>query len=228
MWADSSFGFWNTVTLAGTDISADALSERLARVAAFMRSKCESGYLWVFEDLLSAQAKGSLVQRAAEAGLEVAFSGRGMAGDLLVPEPYHPELEFRRVESEEQLAAYGDINARAYGMAPEAGRVALAGSELWCGDVHAYLGYREGRPVTCAATVAGPASIFLALVATLPGEMRRGYGEAVTRKAIHEGGERSGHRRLVLHATQAGQPVYERIGCRANTAIHFLQLAVQG
>ncbi|MEU5862757.1 GNAT family N-acetyltransferase [Nonomuraea sp. NPDC047529] len=228
MWADSSFGFWNTVTLAGADISADALGEQLARAASFMRARSESGYLWVFEDLLSSQAKASLAQRVAEAGLEVAFSGRGMAGDLSVPEPCHPDLEFRRVESEEHLAAYGDVNARAYGMTPEAGRAALAGSELWRGDVHAYLGYRDGRPVTCAATVAGPGSIFLALVATLPEEMRKGYGEAVTRKAIHEGARRSGHRRLVLHATPAGQPVYERIGCRANTAIHFLQLAAAG
>ncbi|MFI7696243.1 GNAT family N-acetyltransferase [Nonomuraea sp. NPDC049655] len=225
MWADSPFGFWNTVTLAGTGIPADALGERLARAASFMRGRSESGYLWVFEDLLSPQARQSLFRRAAEAGLEPAFSGRGMAGDLSVPEPDHPHLEFRRVENEEHLAAYGDINARAYGMPPEAGRLALAGSQLWRGDVHAYLGYRDGRPVTCAATVAGPHSIFLALVATLPEEMRKGYGEAVTRKAIHEGGRRSGHRRLVLHATPAGQPVYERIGCRANTAIHFLRLA---
>ncbi|RSN05885.1 GNAT family N-acetyltransferase [Nonomuraea sp. WAC 01424] len=224
MWADSPFGFWNTVTLTGTDIPPDVLGDQLARAASFMRARSEAGYLWVFEDLLSPEAKASLFRRAADAGLEPAFSGRGMAGDLSVPDPRHPELEFRRVETEEHLAAYGDINARAYGMAPEVGRSALTGSELWRRDVHAYLGYRDGQPVTCAATVAGPRSIFLAFVATLPGHMRRGYGEAVTRKAIHEGGERSGQRRLVLHATQAGQPVYERIGCHPNTTIHFLQL----
>lgn len=225
MWADSPFGFWNTMTLTGADIAADALGDRLSRAASFMRARSRAGYLWIFEDLLSPQAKAALSQHAAEAGLEAAFSGRGMAGDLSVPEPYHPKLEFRRVETDEHLDAYGGINARAYGMAPEAGRSALAGSALWRGDIHAYLGYRDGRPVTCAATVTGPDSIFLALVATLPEEMRRGYGEAVTRKAIHEGAKQTGHRRLVLHATQAGQPVYERIGCRANTAIHFLQLA---
>jgi ribosomal protein S18 acetylase RimI-like enzyme len=226
MWADSAFGFWNTVTLTGADIPADALGDQLGRAASFMRTRSRPGYLWVFEDLLSPQAKSELFRRAAEAGLEPAFSGRGMAGDLSVPDPRHPELEFHRVETDEHLAVYGAINARAYGMPPSAGVDALAGSRLWrTGAVHAYLGYRDGRAVTCAATIAGPDSIFLALVATLPEEMRRGYGEAVTRKAIHEGGKRTGHRRVVLHATQAGQPVYERIGCRANTPIHFFQLA---
>ncbi|MFI6505751.1 GNAT family N-acetyltransferase [Nonomuraea typhae] len=236
MWADSTFGFWNTVTLTGTDIQADALSDQLSRAASFMRTRSQAGYMWIFEDLLSGQAKEELFSRAAEPGLELAFSGRGMAGDLTLSEPRHPELEFRRVETDEHLADYGEINALAYGMPPEVGRDALAGSALWRGDgpssvsgkrsdVHAYLGYRDGRAVTCAATVAGPDSIFLALVATLPAETRKGYGEAVTRKAIHEGLKHTGHRRLVLHATQAGQPVYERIGCQANTPIHFLQLA---
>ncbi|GAA0937312.1 GNAT family N-acetyltransferase [Nonomuraea longicatena] len=225
MWADSTFGFWNTVTLTGADIPPDALGDQVGRAASFMRSRSRSGYLWVFEDLLSPQAKAELFRQAAEAGLEPAFSGWGMAGDLSVPDPRHPELEFRRVETDEDLAVYGAINARAYGMPPSAGEDALAGSALWrAGTVHAYLGYRDGQAVTCAATIAGEESIFLALVATLPEEMRRGYGEAVTRKAIHEGSRHTGHRRLVLHATQAGQPVYERIGCRVNTPIHFFQL----
>ncbi|WP_239342227.1 GNAT family N-acetyltransferase [Frankia sp. CiP3] len=225
MWADSTFMFWNTVTLTGVDISADALRDQLSRAASFMRGRSQAGYLWLFEDVLSPQARQELFGRAAEAGLELAFSGRGMAGDLSIPEPHHPELTFRRVETDDDLVAYGEINALAYGMPPEAGRTALAGSTLWRRDAYAYIGYRDGRPVACAATIGGPDSIFLALVATVPGEMRRGYGEAVTRKAIYEGITQTGQRRVVLHATQAGQPVYERIGYHANTPVYFFQLA---
>jgi hypothetical protein len=224
MWADSTFGFWNTVTLTGVDTSPGALSDRLSRAASFMRGRSRAGYLWLFEDLLSQQARQELFRRADDAGLELAFSGRGMAGDLSIPEPHHAELEFRRVATDDELAAYGEINALAYGMSPEVGRDALADSKLWR-DAYAYIGYRDGRPVTCAATIGGDDSIFLALVATMPGEMRRGYGEAVTRKAIYEGMKQTGHRRVVLHATSAGQPVYERIGCQANTPVHFFQLA---
>jgi hypothetical protein len=224
LWADSTFGFWNTVTLTGTDIAADALGERLSRAASFMRGRSRPGYLWIFEELLSPQARAGLLASAAGAGLGLAFSGRGMAGELSLPEPRHPDLEFRRVETEEDLATYGELNARAYGMPPEVGRAALAGSALWRRDAYAYLALRDGVAVSCAATIGGEDAVFLALVATAPGEMRRGYGEAVTRKAIHEGIEQTGCRRVVLHATQAGQPVYERIGCRPNTPIHFFQL----
>lgn len=224
MWADSTFAFWNTVTLSEADISAVAVKDRLGRAADFMRGREQSGYLWVFEDLIAPEAREGLVGNAAAAGLELAFTGHGMAGDLDVPEPDHPELEIRRVRTEEDLLAYGELNRHAYGMPVEAGRAAVAGSRLWL-DSYAYIGYRDGRPVSCAATVAGPDSLFLALVATLPGEMRRGYGEAVTRKAIHEGIRRTGHRRVVLHATEAGRPVYERIGCTTNSPIHFFQLS---
>ncbi|GIJ47514.1 hypothetical protein Val02_44000 [Virgisporangium aliadipatigenens] len=228
MWADSTFGFWNTIAFTDVDTPQDALGDRLSRAASYMRTRSQAGYLWVFEELLSAQAKQDLFSRAAEAGLQLAFSGCGMAGDLSVPDPHHPELEFRRVESDEELVTYGEINGRAYGMTLEAGRNAIAGSKLWLHDAYAYVGYRDGRPVTCAATIAARGSVFLALVATVPEETRRGYGEAVTRKAIHEGLKETGHRRVVLHATQAGRPVYERIGCRANTPIHFFQLADGG
>lgn len=163
--------------------------------------------------------------RVAEAGLELAFTGYGMAGDPVVPDPVHPDLEFRRVENEPQLVTFGQINALAYGMSEEAGLQALTGSEYWLRETCAYIAYRDGNPVACAATVKGADSIFLALVATVPDAMRRGYGEAVTRKAIHEGIKETGHQHLVLHATQAGRPVYERIGYKTNSLIYFFQLA---
>jgi hypothetical protein len=224
MWADSPFAFWNTVTLTDADISGSALKDRLGRAADFMRGREQFGYLWVFEDLIAPDAREDLLPSAAAAGLELAFTGWGMAGDLDIPEPAHPDLEIRRVRTEEDLLAYGEINGHAYGMPVEVGRAAVPGSRLWL-DAYAYIAYRGGRPVSCAATVAGPDSLFLALVATLPGEMRRGYGEAVTRKAIHEGIRHTGHHRVVLHATEAGRPVYERIGCTPNSPIRFFQLS---
>jgi predicted acetyltransferase len=57
-------------------------------------------------------------------------------------------------------------------------------------------------------------NLFLALVATAPDSRRKGFGEAIVRKALHEGGRRTGLKRATLHATDAGMPVYERIGYR--------------
>jgi GNAT superfamily N-acetyltransferase len=52
----------------------------------------------------------------------------------------------------------------------------------------------------------------VALVATSPDHQRKGYAEAVMRRALDEAREAWGVRRTVLHATAAGQPIYRRMG----------------
>ncbi|MFC8147435.1 GNAT family N-acetyltransferase [Streptomyces paradoxus] len=224
-WADCRFAFWNCVTL--TDVGADAglLKQRLNEAAGIMRSKSRPGFLWVFEDLLDDEARAVLGKAAEEAGLAYAFPGTGMAGDLLpIPEPVHPELTFVRVRDDELLCSYADINSRAYGFPLEDGRDGLTGSSLWKSGVFAYLGLRDGVPVTCAATVEANGRLFVVLVATDPAWERRGYGEAVTRKALHEGARATGLTRATLHATAAGAPVYPRIGFRPNSPVRFYSL----
>jgi GNAT superfamily N-acetyltransferase len=224
-WADCRFAFWNCVTLTEAGVDGALLERRLREAGDIMRSKKQSGFLWVFEELIGDGARAGLEAAAERAGLVYAFPGTGMAGDLLpLPEPVHPELTFVRVSTDEHLQAYADINSRAYGFALEDGRDGLAGSALWKDGVHAYLGLRDGVPVTCAATVEADGRLFVVLVATDPGWERRGYGEAVTRKALHEGARATGLTRATLHATAAGAPVYPRIGFRPNSPMHFFAL----
>jgi GNAT superfamily N-acetyltransferase len=224
-WADCRFAFWNCLTL--TDVGADArlVEQRLGEAAEVMRAKRRPGFLWVFEDLVDEPARAGLDEAADAAGLAYAFPGTGMAADLpSLPEPAHDELTFRRVTDDELLRAYADLNSRAYGFDPEDGRDGLAGSTLWKSDVHAYLGLRDGVPVTCAATVEADGRLFVVLVATDPDCERRGYGEAVTRKALYEGARATGLTRATLHATAAGAPVYPRIGFEPNSPIRFYGL----
>lgn len=224
-WADSRFAFWNCLTL--TDVGADPVlaERRLTQAADIMRAKRQPGFLWVFEGLLDGEARAGLTAAAERAGLAYAFPGTGMAGDMLpLPEPAHPDLTFVRVRTDEQLRAYADLNSRAYGFPLEHGRDGLVGSTLWKNDVHAYLGMRGDEPVTCAATVEAEGRLFVALVATDPRWERRGYGEAVTRKALHEGARATGLTRATLHATVAGAPVYPRIGFRPNSPLRFFTL----
>ncbi|GAA3020503.1 GNAT family N-acetyltransferase [Streptomyces fulvorobeus] len=225
-WADHRFAFWNCVTLTDVGARPELAARRLGQAADVMRSKKHPGFLWVFEDLLDEEARQDLGAAAARAGLVHAFSGVGMAGDLLpVPEPVHPDLTFVRVTTEEHLRAYADLNSRAYGFPLEDGRDGLAGSALWKSQVHAYLGLRHGVPVTCAATTEAQGRLFVLLVATDPRWERRGYGEAVTRKALHEGARATGLIRATLHATAAGAPVYPRIGFEPNSPVHFYSVA---
>ncbi|GAA2338980.1 GNAT family N-acetyltransferase [Streptomyces kunmingensis] len=224
-WADCRFAFWNCVTLTDVSIGATLLERRLRQAADVMRSKTHPGFLWLFENLLDDGARAVLETAVEEAGLEYAFPGTGMAGDLLpLSEPVHPDLTFVRVTTDEQLQAYADLNSRAYGFPLADGRDGLGGSTLWRSEVHAYLGMRAGVPVTCAGAVEAEDRLFVALVATDPEWQRRGYGEAVTRKALYEGARNTGLTRATLHATAAGAPVYPRIGFKPNSPIAFYSL----
>jgi GNAT superfamily N-acetyltransferase len=224
-WADCRFALWNAITLTDAVADADLLAQCLSQAADIMRSKKHPGFLLLFEDLLDDRARSTLGTAAGQAGLQRAFSGTGMAGDLLpVPDPVHPDLTFARVTTDEQLQAYADINSRAHGFPLEDGRDGLAGSALWKNEVHAYLAMRGDLPVACAATIAAEGRLFVVLVATDPQWQRRGYGEAVTRKALHEGARATGLTRATLHSTEAGAPVYPRIGFKPNTPIHFYGL----
>jgi GNAT superfamily N-acetyltransferase len=226
-WADSRFPFWNTITTTESGVDAELLRQRLTETVDIMRSKREPGFLWLFTDLLDDGALTVLDAVAKEAGLQYAFPGTGMAGDLLpIPEPTHPDLTFVRVSTEEHLQAYADINARGYEMPLDVVREGLAASTLWKTDIHAYLALRDGVPVACAGSVAADGRLFVILVATLPEFQRRGYGEAITRKALYEGAKATGlTRRATLQATVAGAPVYPRIGFKPNSPIHFYGLA---
>ncbi|MEV5595332.1 GNAT family N-acetyltransferase [Streptomyces sp. NPDC052496] len=225
-WADCRFAFWNCVTLTDVGAGPEALRGRLSQAADIMRVKKHPGFLWLFEDLLDEEARAALPAAAEQAGFRYAFPGTGMAGDLLpVPDPAHPDLTFTRVRTEEHLRAYADLNSRAYGFPLEEGRDGLAGSALWKNEVYAYLGLRGDIPVACAATVETDGRLFVVLVATDPQWQRRGYGEAVTRKALYEGARATGLTRATLHATAAGAPVYPRIGFKPNSPIGFYSLA---
>ncbi|MFD8496614.1 GNAT family N-acetyltransferase [Amycolatopsis sp. NPDC059657] len=224
-WADCQFPFWNCVTLTEVGARPEVVEQRLVEAAEIMRAKDYPGFLWLFEDLLQDEARANLDDAIERAGLKHAFPGTGMAADLSpMPEPAHPDLTFVRVTTDEHLRDYADLNSRAYGFPLEAGRDGLVGCARWKNAVYAYLGLRDGVPVTCAATVDAGGCLFVALVATAPEWERRGYGEAVTRKALYEGAAATGLTRATLHATVAGAPVYPRIGFKPNSPMRFLSL----
>ncbi|MGW5050407.1 GNAT family N-acetyltransferase [Actinokineospora sp. NPDC004072] len=224
-WADCRFAFWNCVTLTEAGADAALIGRRLGEAAEVMRAKRCPGFLWLFEDLLDDEARAALPEAVERAGLRYAFSGAGMAADILpIPDPHHPDLTFERVTTDAQLEAYADLNSRAYGFPLPDGRDGLAGTTLWKTTAHAYLGLHDGVPVTCATTMETAGRLFVALVATDPAHQRKGYGEAVTRKALHEGSKSTPLTRATLHATAAGAPVYRRIGFTPNSPLHFYSL----
>ncbi|WP_088343193.1 MULTISPECIES: GNAT family N-acetyltransferase [Rhodomicrobium] len=212
-WADNRFGFWNTLVFTEMNADRKRAAAILAEASAYMRGKRQSGLIWVCQEYLTPPALEELPAIAAEAGLAYALTCHGMEGDFLpIPEPSHAELSFVRASTENLMRAYGEINAAGYGWGPDVGHEGLGNSPLWKDRMQSWLGLADGVPVSAAATIANQGCLFVALVATAPAEQRKGYGEATTRKALYEGFRATGLTRAVLHATDAGMPVYRRIG----------------
>jgi GNAT superfamily N-acetyltransferase len=105
------------------------------------------------------------------------------------------------------------INSRAYGMDLAASGDIVGRSSFWKSQFPV-VGMKEGTPVSCAAVTMVDGHRYVALVATDPGHQRRGYAEAAMRAALEASAARHGDRPTVLHATEAGRPVYERMGYR--------------
>ncbi|MBI5948931.1 MAG: hypothetical protein HY875_12405 [Chloroflexi bacterium] len=80
-------------------------------------------------------------------------------------------------------------------------------------DMTLYVGYAAGIPVATATRVSARRVAGVYNISTLRSHRGRGYGEAITARAVL-GGVAEGCVASFLQATQMGYPVYERMGFR--------------
>ncbi len=229
LWAESAFSFYNAVSFDDADVDEATFATRLRHARAFMEKSARTGFFWLFEELLTPEARASAADVASATGLQHAMTCFGMAGEVLpFPRPDHPSLRFERVSTPEHLDAYAGLNAAAYGMDAQDVRSAMRGSSLWREGVYAYVGLDGDVPACCAGCCPVDGRLFVALVATDPTRQRRGFGEAVTRKALFEAASGTGLTRATLQATEAGRPVYERIGLRVTSRVPLYSVRTEG
>ena len=114
-------------------------------------------------------------------------------------------------ENDADCGAILDVNSAAYGMDLEAGRSTLGTRAFWKNHFPV-LGLADGKPVSSATVMMVDGHRYVALVATDPGYQRRGYADTVLRRALALTAEAHGEQPTVLHASDAGRPVYERMG----------------
>ena len=211
-WADSSFPFWNAIFFNEPITDADVLQSRLKRASAYMREKQNAGLIWVFEEYLGGSAKERLAEILKEEKLELALPAIGMAGEIFpLKAPAHSTLRVKRVKTDSMLEEFAEINCEAYGLPLDAGRAALE-PKLWIEESYSYLGYEDDRAVCAASVIVNEGCLFLALVATRPDARKKGYAEAIVRHALQRAHKATGLTRTILHATEAGHPVYRRVG----------------
>ncbi len=175
--------------------------------------------------LCTAWAPADWLDLAAAEGLAPALNMTGMAADALAPaRRAPPALDYRLASDIATATDLAMINAHAYGM-PTAESECLCNLHLWREQSFGVVGYADGRAVTCTAAFVMADMIYIALVATMPDAHGQGYAEAVMRRAIAYAQEAGGERRLWLHASDMGRPLYASMGFETGAALPLLMFA---
>lgn len=214
VWGDAALPFCNAVLLSHPVQDLEDLEARVETLQIFLAGKNKPPMFLLCRDWPE-RVRPFANAVIGRAGLRPAIPLRGMVANRIVP-PVRPlpELEYRRVCDEETRNLISDINSMAYGFGVEYGREVFTLPEAWLGDCYGYVGFRKGLAVAASATSVLGRYLYVGFVATLPGEQRRGYAEAVLRYSLARATEETGLRRFLLHATDDGYPLYLRMGYR--------------
>ncbi|RKH62734.1 GNAT family N-acetyltransferase [Corallococcus aberystwythensis] len=155
----------------------------------------------------------------AARGLKPGMATTGMVADRLL-EPVRPlaPIDLRPVRDEWGYNAVADVNASSYDMPQALGREALAAPGIYGPESRGFVGCHDGAPAASTVALRVDGIVYIALVATLAEHRRKGAAEVVLRRTLEEAKQAWGLERTVLHATEAGAPVYRRMGYRDVTS----------
>jgi GNAT superfamily N-acetyltransferase len=212
-WPNTRFPFYNSLFLTEQLRDAPVLRDIVQEAAAYMRARPYGGLFVLCLDTLSGSAKESLAAILAGEKFVQALPMIGMAGEILpMDAPGHSALRFVRISDESTIQAFAELNCVAYNVPIETSRSLVKEHSLWHEHAFGFVAYEGDTPVSTATAIINEDCLFLFLVATAPDARRKGFGEAVVRHALQTAYEATGIRRTVLHATEAGYPLYLRLG----------------
>ena len=123
-----------------------------------------------------------------------------------------PELVLSTRRSQDDLEI-AEVLGAAFETPPSSAAKLLDRAHLPFEGIEWHLGRVEGVPVTCAMSVVAGDAVGIFAVGTVPGARGRGYGSAVTSRALIHGFA-AGAGFGVLTASPEVQRVYERLGFR--------------
>jgi GNAT superfamily N-acetyltransferase len=212
-WPDTQFPFYNALFLPEPLVDVQELQQRVQAAAAYMRARSTGGLFLICLDNVSGAAKEALPRVVAEAKFVEAIPMSGMAGNIFpLAAPGHPKLRFERILDVTGIRDFAWLNCISYDVPVDTISSLLNEHTLWRQHAYGYVAYENDKPVSTATAIVNEGCLFLFLVATAPEVRRKGYGEAVVRHALQTAYEATGIKRTVLHATQAGYPLYLRLG----------------
>jgi len=202
--------FFNVALVTAREVSRDALGTLGRDAAKWSAGTAVPWMLIVTHEALAPGVDAASVLETS--GLIPLIPMTGMRARQLAPSTRAANGLALEVSADDvSCEAIFDVNSAAYGMPLDACKPTYGKRSFWASHVPA-IGRVDGMPVASAAVFMVAGYRYVALVATLPDRQRRGYAEAVMRHALEVAAANHGDRPTTLHATDAGRPVYERMG----------------
>lgn len=145
-------------------------------------------------------------------GLAPAVPLTGMFAPQVAPITQIPDtLKIGVAEDDAGCTAILDINAAAYEMDLDSSKGVIGKRAYWQNHI-AVVGRVDEVPVSSTCILLVDGYHYVALVATHPDHQQRGYANAIMRRTLELAGQVYGPGATLLHATEAGRPVYEKMG----------------
>lgn len=217
--AGVTFQMFNCAFLSEPVLSDAELTQRILLANMHFDIRGQEWAYWVCEDWLTASTRRRCRQLFERLGMRHSVDLPGMVADRLAP-PAHPlpAIEVRRVSEGPVRDAFCAIGSLCFNV-PISWFTEVFDSHLVWQRFEGYVGYVDEEPVCTTAIVMGGGAMGVYNVATVPGHRRRGYGEAVMRRALADAESRHGIARVLLQSTPAGYGLYRRMGFRTVTKV---------
>jgi len=134
---------------------------------------------------------------------------------LAAEPPAPPGFEIRRVTDEAGVEDHRAVVTAGFGVVRSVA-VGTAGLDLLgSAECTIYVGYADGVAVTSGMGWRSGRTIGVYAISTVPAARRLGYGEAMTARVVADG-IAAGCDVAALQASEAGRPIYERLGFRVD------------
>lgn len=124
-----------------------------------------------------------------------------------------PDLDIRQAVDAAGLEDHVAVVSAGFGLPIDIARRLVPVEELTIPGFASFVGYLGDRPVATSLGYTEGGTVGIYNVATLDDARRRGYGAALTRRAIADGAAR-GATVAILQSSDMGRPVYEAMGFR--------------
>ncbi len=211
--AGVTFQMFNAAFLSAPVDGERELDRRIATAHSHFAARHQPWSYWVCEDWLDKKARRSLAATFKRHGLHLATVLPGMVADKLTsPVRPLPGLDVRPVGDRKTWAHFCQIGALCFNVPLGWFQEVFDDGRVWETGFKGYVGYAMGEPVSTAGIVVAAGVVGVYNVATMPGQQKRGFGEAVMRHALALARDQYGAERSVLQATAQGFQLYQRMG----------------